>query len=74
MPVASTKRPIDPTPAGLEFQRLSQGLRTAELRRILGVSDEMISRYRYYGAPTARMAALRQYVLDRAREALSSAL
>jgi predicted transcriptional regulator len=67
MPISPGPRPAEPTAEGREFRRLSDGLRTKTLVELLHVSREMISRYRYYGAPREKLAALQDYLDKRAQ-------
>lgn len=67
MPTRLRRRHTQPSPQGTEFQRLSEGLRTSTLTEVLGVSREMVSRYRYQGAPPEKTTALRNYLAERAQ-------
>jgi len=70
MAILPGKRPAEPTAEGHEFRRLSDGIRTRTLESVLDVSREMISRYRYYGAPAEKLLRLRGYLGERAQCAL----
>lgn len=52
-----------------EFIRLSDGLRLRRLAQILGVSPQMVGRYRKFGAPEHRVRLLREFIERRAEEA-----
>lgn len=60
------RRPEQPSPEGTAFRKLSAGLQTKTLVALLGVSREMISRYRYHGAPEDKLMLLRDYLTKRA--------
>lgn len=66
MTVASVKQV---TSRGQEFQRATDGYSTSQLAELMGVSIQMICRYRQMGAPRERLETFQRRVdeLDRER-------
>lgn len=58
-----------PAASAEDFNQLARGLQTAFLAELLGVSKQMICRYRLNGAPESRVAVLRDYLRRQAERA-----
>jgi hypothetical protein len=66
MPATHAGRRTQDGISAAEFGQLTRGLQTAFLAELLGVSKQMICRYRLHGAPTRRVVVLRAYLRERA--------
>lgn len=56
-----------------EFNRISADLRTSALTEVLGVSRQMIARYRRTGAPASKLNRLQEYLQERAEATAAKA-
>ena len=57
-----TGKPRAESISATEFNSLAEGLRTKFLAELLGVSKQMVCRYRNQGAPRGRAEVLRAYL------------